>query len=95
MITDYITHDDAMIQEFIDNPDYAEELLSAVHEDGNEYEVQRVQGWYDEAKLRVQESRYWREVLEQARRAAQTGHNLRLIYSLLADAMNTVKSAMA
>lgn len=95
MTTDYISHDETMIQDFIDHPDYADELLAAVIQDGNEYEIQRIQYWYNEAKKQTQDTSYWLEVVEKARIAAQTGHNLRLIYSLLADATSTVKAAMA
>lgn len=95
MITDYISHEEATIQSFMRDPEYADYYLQSVLEDGDAEEIKTVQGWYDEAKLREQEARYWSEVLEQARQAAQTGHNLRLIYSLLLDATSTVKSAMA
>lgn len=33
MITGYITHDEAMVRDFIDNPAYADELLAAVISD--------------------------------------------------------------
>ena len=49
MITGYITHDEAMIRDFVEDPEYAEELLAAVMSDGDEYEIQRVKGWKDEA----------------------------------------------
>ena len=52
MITSYITHDEAMIKSFMRDPEYAEELLKDVLTDGNDYEIQRVQSWYDEAKAR-------------------------------------------
>ena len=38
---------------------------------------------------------YWGGVLDNARKAVNDGQNLRLIYSLLADAAGTVKAAMA
>lgn len=52
MITGYITHEEAMIQDFINNSKYAEELLREVLLDGDDYEKQRVQEWYDEAQKR-------------------------------------------
>ncbi len=52
MITSYITHDEAMIKSFMEDPEYAEELLKDVLTDGNDYEIQRVQSWYEEAKKR-------------------------------------------
>ena len=59
MIIDYITHDEAMINNFIENPDYVNELLNAILNDGDEYEIQCVQTWYNEAKRRTQETNYW------------------------------------
>lgn len=53
MVTSYITHDEAMIKSFMRDPEYAEELLKDVLTDGNDYEIQRVQSWYDEAKART------------------------------------------
>lgn len=38
---------------------------------------------------------YWGKVVDNARQVAKNGKDLRLIYSLLADATNTVKAAMA
>ena len=38
---------------------------------------------------------YWGGVLDNAQRAVRDGQNLKLIYSLLADATSTVKAAMA
>ena len=38
---------------------------------------------------------YWGKVADNARQVAKNGKDLRLIYSLLADATNTVKAAMA
>ena len=38
---------------------------------------------------------YWGGVADNARRAVKSGQNLGLIYSLLSDAVSTVKAAMA
>ena len=53
MITSHITHDEAMINNFINEPDYADFYLSEVLKDGDDYEIQRVRYWYDEAKTRT------------------------------------------
>ena len=55
MTTGYITHEEAMINNFIEDPEYAEELLNIVLLDGDDYEKQRVQYWYDEARARMYE----------------------------------------
>lgn len=47
-----ITHDEAMIELFADNPDYADELLSDVVHGGDLKDIRRVKEWYDEAKYR-------------------------------------------
>lgn len=48
----YITHDEAMIETFMEEPEYAEDLLNDVLADGDDYEIQRVKFWYDEAQAR-------------------------------------------
>ena len=47
MITGFITHDEAMIKTFMEEPGYAEDLLNNVLADRNEYEISRVQFWND------------------------------------------------
>ena len=48
-----ISHDEAMIRNFIEEPDYADFFLSEVLSDGDDDEIALVQGWYDEARLRT------------------------------------------
>ena len=55
MITDYITHDEAVIQHFIEDPELAELYLQTVLQDGDTDEIAEVQAWYDEAKARTLE----------------------------------------
>ena len=55
MKTGYVTHEEAMINDFMEDPEYAEELLNAVYSDGDDYEKARVQYWYDEARSRMYE----------------------------------------
>ena len=49
----YISHDEAMIQNFINEPDYADFLLDEVMKDGDADEIALVQSWYDEANART------------------------------------------
>ena len=49
----YITHDEAMIRNFMEEPEYADFLLSEVLADGDADEISLIQSWYDEARLRV------------------------------------------
>ena len=39
----YVTHDETMIETFIEYHEYARELLNNVLDDGNDYEIHRVQ----------------------------------------------------
>ena len=94
MITDYITHDEAMIADFMAHPDYAEELLHAVRNDGDDYEIQRVQSWYDEAKARTQKLGYWGSIVNNAEKTAQEGKNLEAIIALMTRALGILKAAV-
>lgn len=48
----YDTLDDVMVRQFTENPEFAEFYLSEVLKDGSNYEIQRTQYWYNEAKAR-------------------------------------------
>ena len=95
----YATHDETIIETFIEDPEYAEDLLNDVLTDGNDYEIQRIQFWYDEAKIRSKNVApslsYWNSVAANAKLAVQDGHNLNQILSFLNEAVGTVKTAMA
>lgn len=91
MSVGYITHDESMIELFMEEPEYAEDLLNDVLADGNDYEIQRVKFWYNEAKRRT----YWDKLTENVRIAIQDGYNLQLILSKLNEATGIVKAAMA
>ena len=49
----YVSHDETMIQNFMNEPDYADFLLNEVIKDGDSDEIALVQNWYDEAKART------------------------------------------
>ncbi|MBR0095225.1 MAG: hypothetical protein IJP91_08090 [Synergistaceae bacterium] len=46
------SHEEAVIEHFMNDPKYAEELLNEVLVDGDDYEKARFQYLYDEAKAR-------------------------------------------
>ena len=48
----YITHDEAMIQSFMEDPGYAEFYLDEVLSDGDMREIRAVEGWIEEARAR-------------------------------------------
>lgn len=74
------SYDESMIERFMEEPEYADELLNDVLADGSDYEIQRVKSWYDEAKRRA----YWDKLAENVKIAIQDGYNLQLILSKLA-----------
>ena len=82
MITDYIKHDEAIINNFIENLDYANELLNAILNDGDEYEIQCVRTWYNEAKRRIQETNYWKNDINK---------NMKIIISSVKEVLNVDK----
>ena len=85
------SYDESMIDRFMEEPEYAEDLLNDVLADGDDYEIQRVKFWYNEAKRRT----YWDKLTENVRIAIQDGYNLQLILSKLNEATGIVKAAMA
>ena len=91
MITDYITHEEAMIQTFINEPDYAQFYLDQVLKDGYQDEIQRVQAWYNEAKAR----NYWNSLINKAKQTAQTGRNLENVIELMNKALAILKAAVS
>ena len=53
MITGYITLEESTIRSFIENPEYAEHLMSVVIADGDKEEIKYFQKLYNEAKERT------------------------------------------
>ena len=49
----YETLDDVMVRQFTEDPEFADFYLSEILKDGDDYEIQRVRYWYDEAKART------------------------------------------
>ena len=94
MITGYITHDEAMVRDFMEDPEYAEELLAMVASDGDEYEIGRVKGWQKEAKSRVKAERYWDDIIENAEKTAKSGWQVDRAISLLDKARAILKAAV-
>lgn len=55
MITSSISHDEAVIQHFIEDPELADLYLQTVLKDGDADEIAEVQSWYNEAQSRKRE----------------------------------------
>ena len=52
MSVGYVTHDETMIETFMEDPEYADHLMSEIINDVDKKEIERFQAWYDEAKKR-------------------------------------------
>ncbi len=94
MITGYITQDEAMVRDFMEDPEYAEELLAMVTSDGDEYEIGRIKGWQKEAKSRVKAERYWDDIIENAEKTAKSGQNIATVIERVSEALSILKSAV-
>ncbi|MBQ7220681.1 MAG: hypothetical protein IJS28_06865 [Synergistaceae bacterium] len=94
MVTDYVNHDEAMIQNFMNEPDYADYYLQAVLADGSPEERSKVQSWYDEAKARLSIQGYWASLIENAEQTAKSGYNLEATIGLVSRALAIMKAAL-
>lgn len=56
----YVTHDEAVIRHFMEDPEFAKSYLREVLADGDPEEISEVKGWIDEARARLRE--YEREL---------------------------------
>ena len=52
MSVGFITHDESMITMFMEEPEYADHLMSEIIADGDKKEIEHFQTWYDEAEKR-------------------------------------------
>ncbi len=93
-MTNCITHDEATIRSFIRDPEYAYYYLQAVITDGDPDEIAEAQAWYDEAKVRTQEARYWDSLLGHAQKTAQNGYNVEAVLHALNEAIGIIKAAV-
>ncbi len=53
MITSCVSHDEAIIQHFVEDAEFADLYLQTVLQDGDEEEIRQVQCWYDAAKSKA------------------------------------------
>ena len=94
MITDTITNDEAVIQHFIEDPEFADLYLDTVMGDGDAEEISCVKAWYDEATRRRQSATYWDALITHAEDTAQSGYNLEQTLVLLNRAIAIIKNAI-
>ena len=55
MIISTISHEEATIRHFMEDPEYANFYLEEVISDGDTDEIEEVKGWINEARARKQE----------------------------------------
>ena len=93
MITDTISHDEVVIQHFIEDKEFADLYLQTVLADGDAEEIREVQGWYDEAKSRTATMGYWGSLVDNAEKTARDGKNLETVIGLVSHALDILKAA--
>ena len=89
MITDYITHEEAVIQHFIEDPELADIMLQDAIAEGDINEIRKIQRRINEAKAKS----YWNSLIDNAKQTAQTGRNLENVIELMNKALDILKSA--
>ena len=90
----FIKHEEAIIQHFVEDIEFADLYLQSALDDGDEKEIQEVQYWYDEAKKRAISSRYWSSLIENAEQTARDGQNIETVIGLLTRAIGILKAAV-
>ena len=90
----FVTHAEAMIKNFMNEPDYADYYLQTVLTDGDADEIREAQGWYDAAKTRAANLGYWSSLVDNAERTAKSGQNLDVVIGLMTRAMDILKAAV-
>ena len=94
MVSDTVTHREAVIQHFMEDVEFAELYLPEVRADCSPEEISKVQGWYDEAKARSSRLDYWSSLVENAEQTARDGKNLETVIGLVSRALAILKTAV-
>lgn len=94
MITDYIEHEEATIQSYMRDPEFAEYMLQEAINEGNINEAHKILRRINEAKARTQKLGYWENVVDNAEKTAQEGKNLEVIIALMTRALGILKAAV-
>ena len=90
---DTISHDEAVIQHFIEDPELAEIMLEDAVAEGDTLEVQKIQRRIKEAKNRASAMTYWSSIIPQAEQAAREGKNIDAVIALLTRALGILKAS--
>lgn len=90
MIVSCVSHEEAVIQHFVEDPELAEMMLQDAITEGDLNEVQKIQRRIDAAKSRMG---YWGSVVDNAEKTARDGKNLEAVISLVTRALDILKAA--
>ena len=93
MAVDTISHEEAVIQHFIEDKEFADLYLQTVLADGDAEEIRKVQDWYGEAKSRTATMGYWGSLVNNAEKTAKDGKNLETVIGLVSHALDILKAA--
>lgn len=97
MVTDYIDHEEATIQSYMRDPEFADYMLNEAINDGDITAIRKIQRRINEAKARKELEEagfsYWGSLVDNAEKTAENGKNLDLIISLVNTALEILKSA--
>ena len=94
-LTSCISHEEAVIQHFIEDPELAQIMLQDAINDGDISEIRKIQRRINEAKSRSAHD-YWNNIIGHARETAKNGHNIGHVVhvvSLVSQALDILKSA--
>ncbi|MBR1437898.1 MAG: hypothetical protein IJ587_05110 [Synergistaceae bacterium] len=95
MITDCISHEEAIIQHFSEDPELAKIMLQDAVEEGDYDEAKKILRRIDEAASHHNDMNYWDNLLDYAETAARNGYNLDTIIARVSQALFILQSAVA
>ena len=90
MITDYIDHEEATIQSYMRDPEFAGYMLQEAINEGDINEARKIQRRINEAKSRS----YWEAIVTNAEETAHNSRNLEAVISLVSQALGILKAAV-
>lgn len=90
MITGCISHEEAMIAHFIEDPELAQVMLQDAINEGDISEIRKIQHRINEAKSRS----YWNALIQNAKNTAKNGKNIKDVIQTMKEALNILISAV-
>ena len=91
---DTISHEEAVIQHFTEDPELAEIMLDDALSEGDSIEVEKIQRRMSEAKARVSNMGYCALLVDNAEQTAKDGQNLNVVICLVNRALEILKAAV-